>query len=221
MSRTWFLLSLLVVLVVGAVASTSASAFNREWEVCEEGTGTGTKYTEHKCTTSSGTGAWEWKVLPAGKSWSIVAQGGTFVLRGITQTINCKKLAHVGTIYGGVPGTDEENGSFTECITANIGCKVKSAGGTFGTIKVPDHPTKLEERSSKLVDNFEQNATAKEFVTLEFSPAKVTGNVTGIVGGGELNFPGPGSALKTFGATATLTGTSSQELANGWAVRAS
>jgi hypothetical protein len=233
MPRTRFLLSVLIVLAMSAIGSASAlAAFNRQWQTCVNvGAGNG-KFEESACKKEGGGKEWEWKTLAAGESKGVKDQGGTFVLNGITQTVTCKKVTSKGTIYGGTPGTDESSETFTECTTKNAGCKVRSAGGTFGSVVVPPSKTKLEEKSSKLVDNFEQNGT--EFVTLEFSPeneaacegegyvrGKVSGNVTGEVNGGELKFPSTGSALIYFGTAATLTGTSSQELAGGEGVRGS
>jgi hypothetical protein len=225
------LLSGLVIVAVSAVVSASASAaFNRQWQTCVNvGAGNGT-FENSLCTKPGGGKEWEWKTLLAGESRGVKDQGGEFVFKEITQTITCKKVTSKGTIYGGTPGTDESSETFTECTTKNTGCKVRSAGGTFGSVVVPPSKTKLEEKSSKLVDNFEQNGS--EFVTLEFSPenepacegegyvrGKVTGNVTGEVNGGELKFPSTGSNLIYFGTAATLTGTSSQELAGGGGVR--
>lgn len=220
-----------------------------QWDVCEEGTGTGTKYTEHKCTTVSGTGKWEWKVLTAAtETRKVISSGGEFKLKAGTLTVTCKKVADKGTITGGKPGTDlAEEIKFTECTTGEAGCEVKSAGGVLGTIVVTNIPTKLEQVTvgeeeievdlfeSKTIENKEKEKE-KEFVTLEFSGAscakpgyvttKVKGNVAAetVPGTGELNFPSPAitaaDTLNAFGVSATLTGKDTQELENGWAVTA-
>ena len=103
-------------------------------------------------------------------------------------------------------------------------------------------PTVLVERepsgggARKLADNFEQNPTTKEFVTLvfagtcsEYPETEVKGTVAAEVinltnGNIELNFPEPelkGNTLKAFGVAAKLTGRVREELENGWAFRAS
>jgi hypothetical protein len=218
-----------------------------EWEVCEEAAGEGkeppTKYDEHKCTTKAKALAlrkWQWSVLGAGVTKKVKSSGGTFTLTAGGKVITCTAVTDKGTITGGKPGTDlAENITFTGCTTKQAGCEVKSAGGTLGTIVVPNIPTKLEQRvvgeEEVVVDNFEQNATTKEFVTLEFSGAscagagyvttKVKGTVAAEVvpGTAELNFPATAlekDTLEAFGLKATLTGKDTQELENEWAFRA-
>ena len=116
-------------------------------------------------------------------------------------------------------------------------------------ISVVNIPTKLETRKNAkgaevTVDNFEQNPTTKEFVTLKFEAeagkscslfpeTKVKGTVAAEAGPGvgELNFPNPRfekDTLQAFGEESTLVGKDTQEVmqgsepfGEGWAVRAS
>jgi hypothetical protein len=234
------LVSLLAVFAVSAIASASASAFNLEWEVCEKGTGTGTKFGEHKCNTHPG-GAEEWEFKKLVGTKNVVSKGGAFTLEVAGKKITCTAVTDKGTITGGKPGTDlAEKIVFTGCKAGPNGCKAKSAGGAAETIEVTNIKTKLEEVAGKLVDKFEQKTvgTTKEFVTLEFEGAtcagegfvttKVKGNVAAECknlanGNVELNFPTPAIAqtpkLEAFGLAATLTGTTEEELENGWAHR--
>ena len=252
MSRTRLvMLSLLAVFAISAAASaSSASAFNLKWEVCEEGTGAGTKYTGHKCTTPSGTGKWEWKVLAAGETRNIVSwivPGTTYVLTVGTRVITCTGAEDAGTITGGTPGTDNIRVLFYGCTTSQVGCLVKTAHQANGIILVPNIETKLVERESsgggakKLADEFKETASLKEFVTLKFEPeagkscsefgteTKVKGQVAGEAinlanGNTEIKFPSPelkGNTIEAFGRPAKLTGRSEVELENGWAFRAS
>ena len=237
------MLSMLAVFAISAVASASASASSDEWRVCEEGTGTGIKYTEHKCTVESGTGKWEWKILAAGETRKVKSAGGTFTLTALGKTITCAAVADKGTITGGKPGKDlAETITFTGCTTKQAGCSVKTAGQVNGTIVVTNIPTKLEQRKNAkgeevVVDNFEQKeepvgSEKFQFVTLKFEgtcseypETKVKGTVAAEVvkGTGELNFPSPGlekDTLEAFGVGATLTGKDTQELENEWAVTA-
>lgn len=218
--------------------------FRRLWDVCEEGGGSGTKYKTHKCKSNeSGSGKWEWVVKESATyKENVKDSGGEFTLVAGGKTITCKKLKSEGTITGGMPGTDEATKiTFEECTTGQAGCNVKSAGGTLKTIVVTAIPTKLEERETSkgvtvLADNFEQNATTKRFVTLEFEPetgkscseypeTEVKGDVAAeiVTGTGELNFPSPelkGNTLQAFGDAAKLTGKDTQELTNEWAYTA-
>jgi hypothetical protein len=241
------LLCLLAVLSVSAVVSASASAaIERKWVVCVEGPTTEppTKYDNHKCNTKAkplSERKWEWVVVTTGKTEKVVSSGGEFKLVAGTKSITCKKVKDTGTITGATPGIGEATAiTFEECATGQTGCKVKSAGGTFGTINVTNIPTKLEERETStkvkvLADNFEQKTIGlnKEFVTLEFEPetgkscseypaTKVKGAVAAqVMETGELVFPNPelkGNTLEAFGIAAKLTGTDTQELENGWAV---
>jgi hypothetical protein len=214
-----------------------------EWEVCEKG---GTEeWSEHKCNAGKGTGEWSWKVLAAGKSYKVtskkVAGSGPEVLKVGTLTISCTEVTNKGTITG--PGKDlAENITFTGCTTGTTGCAVHSPGQPNGTIVLTNIPTKLEQRlvgeEEILVDNFEQNATTKEFVTLEFSgepckaakyvTTKVKGNVAAEVknlanGEVELDFPEPelpGNTLEAFGAKALFISRDELSLENEWALRA-
>ena len=242
------MLSLLAVFAISAVASASASAFNKQWEVCEKG---GTeKWSEHKCNAGKGTGEWSFLKLEAGNSYNIVSwivPGTTYVLTVGTRVITCTGAADAGTITGGTPGTDSISVLFYGCTTSQVGCLVMTAHQGHGIILVPNIPTVLVERepkgggAKKLADEFKEKAATKEFVTLKFEPeagkscsefgseTKVKGQVAGEVinlanGNGEINFPSPelkGNTLEAFGTTATLTGRSEVELENGWAFRAS
>lgn len=233
------ILCFFAVLAFGAVASASASAFNLEWEVCQEGTGAGTKFSEHKCNTHGGTEKWEFQKLVG--TQNVTSKGGSFTLEVAAKKITCTAVTDKGTITGGKPGTDlAEKITFKGCKAGPSGCKAKSAGGTSETIEVTGIKTQLEEVGGKLVDKFEQKTvgTKKEFVTLVFEGSTCAGEgfveteVKGDVaaecknlanGNVELNFPTPAIAqttsLKAFGLTATLTGTVEEELANGWAFR--
>jgi len=217
-----------------------------QWEVCEKG---GTeKFEEHKCSKKSSEGEWSWKVLEAGKSYKVTSKkapgSGPEVLTVGTLTISCTEVTNKGTITGGKPGTDlAENITFTGCTTGTTGCAVHSPTQPNGTIVLINIPTKLEQRvvgeEEVLVDNFEQNATTKEFVTLEFSgttcaaakyvTTKVKGGVAAEVtnltnGEVNLDFPEPAlekDTLEAFGLKALFTSPADElSLENGWALRA-
>ncbi|HWY91141.1 MAG TPA: hypothetical protein VNY31_10765 [Solirubrobacteraceae bacterium] len=239
------MLSLLAAFAVGAVASASASAASLEWEVCEELAGPGveppTKYDNHKCNTQIEALAkrkWEWRLL-TGEYLTLSKGTKEFKLEVGGKVIACSGVTDHGFILAG--GKDDATKIvFTGCKAGPNGCKAKSAGGVAETIEVTNIKTQLETIGGKLVDKFEQKTvgTTKEFVTLEFEGAtcagegfvktKVKGNVAAECknlanGNVELNFPKPAIAqtpkLEAFGLEATLTGTTEEELENGWAHR--
>ena len=228
------LVSLLAVFAVSAVASASASAAP-EWYVCEEGTGAGTKFTEHKCTTVSGTGKWEWiKLVGTKKVKSKNKAGVSFVFEGeaggVKVKITCKKVKDIGTITQGAPGKDTETAEFEECVVDKPGpglCVVSGGGGGAGTI-IATVLTKLVVEGT--VGDEQEPEAGKPFVTLEFAnkgtevcPLKgqafpVTGSAVGLFSGNVLKFTKATSKLKFGGHPATIEGEAELELENEWAV---
>jgi hypothetical protein len=92
-------------------------------------------------------------------------------------------------------------------------------------------PDLLVERAGVLADEFQENPTTKEFITLkflaetggscsEYPETKVKGQVAGKVNNAteSLEFTEPelaGNTLEAFGKAAKFFGTAKQELANG------
>ena len=124
------------------------------WQVCEEHPGAGKepppKYDEHKCNTQHKALAerkWEWKYLEEGKEYKIKSKGLIQILKvpGAGIEIECSAVTDVGTIKGGVPGTDEATSiKYTGCVVLKpAACKVKTAGLTFGNITVSNVKTEL------------------------------------------------------------------------------
>jgi len=233
------ILTLLALFAISAVASASASAeFKRLWDVCEIGGGSGTKFDNHMCNSHLLTEQkWEWvvKESPTYKE-KVVSSGGVFTLTAGGKKVECTAVTDKGTITGGKPGTDlTEEIKFTGCTANSKKCTAES-GATKGTIIVTNVPTVLIETGGKLADEFKENTTTKEFVTIKFDEAwepcpnfpttKVKGDVAAevVAGTGELNFPATPLTvpvhLEAFGVSATLVGKDTQELENGWAVTA-
>jgi hypothetical protein len=208
------LVALVAVLVVSAAASASASAFNLQWNV------NGAK-------------------LEAGETREVTGKGSayTFVLFG--HKLTCGASEGAETIVGGKPGTGKATLVFQKCSTEEVGCEVKSSGGTLGTIEFTGLPITLKEDSGPsgeklIVENIESKrpGTTKEWGELEFEAraggscseypsAKVKGSYAGklinLAGGSvELNFPT--EVLKTepeleyFGVRMTFTGKSTWKL---------
>jgi hypothetical protein len=203
----------------------------KRWWGCKEVAGEGkeppTKYDEHKCNTQAKElklRKWEWVKEAAGEKWKTVSKGGVFTLTAGTKVVTCKKVKDEGNSEE--LGKDEAtNITFEECSTSESKCLVKSKGGTNGTVVVTSVPTQLVERGGKLADEFKENATTKEFVTLQFEKegggacatlpeTKVKGQVAAECinlanGEIELNFPNPelpGNTLNAFGVASKLTG---------------
>jgi len=226
------LLSVLAAFAVSAVASaSSASAFEFRWWGCKEATGAGTKYEEHKCVKELGGGKWEWVKEAAGEQWSTFSKGGVFTLTAGTKVVTCKKVTDEG--FTEELGKDlATNVTFTECSTSEAKCLVKSkeVGGVNGRVVVKNVSTQLFKGTTSagaetLADEFKENATTKEFVTLQFekegggacatlTETKVKGHVAAECknlanGEVELNFPNPelkGNTLNAFGVASKLTG---------------
>jgi hypothetical protein len=233
------LLSLLAVLAVSAIASASASAaFKLEWEAAKCEAQAGGKYEESECNKEGATKAFElvFKALTGAETRTIESESlSAFKLEAGTKVITCQKNTGEGTAASAGKG-EATTITFTECATSEAGCNVKSAGQANGTIVVKAVPTKLVEREpggggvKKLANEFKENATTKEFVTLKFEPdagktctnfpeTKVQGQVAAIVenqtsgeenGDVNLTFPEPaelkGNTLKAFGIAAKLFG---------------
>jgi len=236
------MLSMLAVFAIGAVASATSSAFMLEWQVCEKVAAGSGKFENHLCKKEGGTKEWEWKTLAAGESRKVISEGGPFTLTAGTKTVTCNKVKNHGEIFGGHPGTDEVTVNFETCTTSEVGCKVKSKGtAKAGEVVVANVKTKLTERGTKLADEFKENATTKEFITLEFGKeengpeklktacptlpeTRVKGQVAAEIvnANEELNFPNPeltGNTLEAFGVAAKLVGKSKQTQENGWAIQ--
>jgi hypothetical protein len=206
------LVALVAVLAVSAVASASASAFNLQWNV------NGAK-------------------LEAGETREVTSKAGEYKFLVFGHSITCGASEVVETIIGGKPGTGKATLVFHKCSTEEVGCEVRSAGGTFGTIEFTSLPTKLEERKTSggtnvLAENIESKevGTTKEWGTLEFKgtcseypTGKVKGAYAGelrnLAGGSvELNFPNPelqADELGYFGVSMKFTGRSEGKLVGG------
>jgi len=251
MSRSrLIMLSLLAVFAIGAVTSASASAFKLETEVCKEKAGAGTeppeKFNNLHCNSKTKALAerkWEWVALMGTETEKLISAGGEFKLAAGTKTVTCKKVLDLGTVTSAGKG-EATRITFEECSTSETGCLVKSPEGTNGTVVVTKVPTALVEREpsgggpKKLAVEFKENATSKEFVTLQFEKSgggacstlpetkvkgQVAAEVTNLLNGNqELNFPSPelkGNSLEAFGVAAKLTGKDTEELESGAAFR--
>jgi hypothetical protein len=140
----------------------------------------------------------------------------------------------VGTVSPGTADLATEI-DFLGCTVNVANCLPHSPGAANGLILLQNIPTELvlaeEQNGTKILgDEFKENATTKEFVTIEFTgtgcspefPAstKVRGTITARINNTteELEFPTTelvGNTLKVFGLAATLVGSDKQMLTNG------
>jgi hypothetical protein len=196
------MLSLLAVFAFSAVVSASASAFKKEYEVCQVGTRgvePPEKFDNHTCSTKAKPLAereWSWQPIAAGTKFAVESAGGEFTLETVNLTVKCTAVTdeseplHVPT--SGIGPAGESEGlkiTFTGC-TANAGkCDVSSSGiAGDKTVVVNDIDNQLVERKTAggvtvLADEFIGQG---EFVTLKFKKeclgfveTKVTGQVAG------------------------------------------
>jgi hypothetical protein len=168
------LLSLVAAFALSAVASASASAMTLQWEVCEEGSGTGTKYPNSKCKESeAGSGTWEWKVLKKGDERSIESAGGPQKLIGRIGAnpieIECAEVQNDGVIKGGEPGTDEAHVIYHGCgiVGAEAGCSAKSPGKRGGVISLGVETKLVEIEAGVEGDEFKPPNEGTTFVEIE------------------------------------------------------
>jgi hypothetical protein len=153
------ILSIVAVLAMSAVAAAAASA--DEWEVQ---------------TVEGGAYA---KITGA-EDFNLEASGGAFTLKAGTLEVKCLKVTSAAELE--LTGKGEaESISFKECTTNNAECKLKSRGtAKVGEVVVNDIETQLKKGKTtlgaeKLIDTFKENATSKEFVTLEVGKKQKAG----------------------------------------------
>jgi hypothetical protein len=212
-----------------------------EWEVQKCEAVAGGIFTNGTCEVVGAGGFGEagaLEKLAAGKKRSVTSAGTAFTLTAAGKAVNCTAVTDKGTITGGKPGTDLATTiTFTGC-TANAGACTAESGAVKGTITVTEIPTKLEQRvvgeEEVLVDNFEQNVSKKEFVTLKFDKAKaecpgfpetkvkgsVAAEVKNLANEKEIELVFPKTpvekdTLEAFGVKATLEGTVTEKLTGG------
>jgi hypothetical protein len=226
--------------------------FKRIYEVCQEVTGEGTepptKFDNHLCNTKEKALAlrkWEWKPIAVGTKFAVEDKGGAFKLEGGGKSSDCTAVTSTGEIGAGGESTGLTL-KFTGCTNDPGTCEAFSKGKA-GTkeIEATGLTDQLVERETStgvtvLADEFKENATTKEFVTIEFKeganacpnyPAtKVKGQVAGecknttAAGQGEteLVFPNPAltaNSLEAFGVSSKLFGTATVSLVNKWSYR--
>lgn len=185
------LLSIMAVLVVGAVASASASA-TPYWEVCNKHSGAGTKYPTNKCKESEkGSGEYEWLKLEAGESETFTSSGEEQQLigklSGLEVEVRCSSVSDVGTIKGGEPGTDEATVVYHGCKKvfgqetsggAKVeikGCEAKSPGKVSGQIELVVDTKLVEYSAGKIGDEFTGTGTEGVFVEIELGKEETSG----------------------------------------------
>jgi hypothetical protein len=201
------ILSLMAVFAISAVASASASAEEHLWLV----------------NGARATGQ------------AVLGVGGLFTLTAGAKVVTCHKIHSLGTVTG--MNDLATSIHFLECEAGASGACLPftaEGGSVPGLILLLNIPTLLTLRltSTKVLvvaDEFKENATTKEFVTLKFSgtgcgtefpETKVKGNVAAVVDNStqSLLFTSPelkGNTLEAFGVAAKFVGTTNQTLTAG------
>ncbi len=140
---------LAAIFAVSMFASASASA---AWEQCgtEKAATAKSKYTEHQCTTASGTGGWAWEVAPLSEA---------SVTHGSLKLTDSKEKTEV-ECYGEGKGTLAK----VETVTV-ISCRtIKGCEANTVTAEARDLPWKTElfESESKKFEALEEEGTNGE-----------------------------------------------------------
>jgi hypothetical protein len=206
MSKVRFIIvSALAVLAISAAASASASAH-----------------------------AWLKNGNPITQTEHVLSQGGLFILVTGPKIIHCESVTDLALLF--TNGTDLAHEiHFLNCKTGQVGCDVHSHGAPNGLILVRNIPTVIVERENSakekvLADEFKENATTKEFVSILFlalaggscseygTETKVKGQIAAQISGELLVFPNPelkGNSLEAFGVASKLFGDDTQMFTNG------
>lgn len=243
------LVVMIAVLAFGAVASASASAFKKEYEVCQE---KGSGFTEHLCSTAGSPGAWSFQPIEAGKTFAVEGTSGVSILelqepgppvKPIVK-IECEedKTKAGGANNIGAGGKSEAEVEFIKCKVYIWNATTKAwvldpdcAVTEPIVVKTKD---KLVENGGVLEDEFEPKVAGEPFVTITIVTAKGTctlantypvkgtqlgklpGAGTGAVSH-TIEFKPSGSKLKVGTKFEGLfTSTETVKLANGWAWKA-
>jgi hypothetical protein len=140
-------LCLVAVFAASAMATASASAL--AWEDCQEGSGSGKKYTEHQCTTLMEPGGkWEWQTLSSPEA---VISTATLKLRDIKAVLGKNvEVECTGTDTGTIgPGAEDKISTVTVTSCKNL-------ANCPGTIKAEarnlEWKTELVEEGGKQKD---------------------------------------------------------------------
>lgn len=231
------LVALVAMFVVGAIASTSASAFSKPvWEVCStENPGTGIKYEDSQCAKESGTGEFAW--APVTKELKLTSAGGhqeiVVSTTPTTSIVTCEKVEGTGNIKPNGKG-EIANLLYTGCKINITGCAiVKTKGQPNGTIDISALKSTVTSAGDEITP-----ASGSTFATVEIGKKEkengeaekacgvletkdqLNGTIVAVVEGETLNFKG-GGALTLKGIKSEYLGKVTQKLENGSAFRES
>jgi hypothetical protein len=185
-------------------------------------------------STSASAHAWLKNSSPIIQTEHVLSEGGLFVFVAGARVIDCEKIIDLTLLL--TEGRDFAHSiHFLNCKTAQAGCDAHSARAPNGLILWPNIPTLIAERENSakekvLADEFKQNPTTKEFVTVLFlalaggscseygTESKIKGQVAAEIRGELLVFPNPelkGNTLEYFGVAAKMFGDETQMFTNG------
>ena len=171
-------LCLIATLALSAVVSTSASAKNPRWVICEVSKETRGQWEDALCAKHKTNSTHETKELKANETREIRAEASGVQKMGspaFKLTILCKKLKFKpgAALIGGEPGTDAETLVYEECeVEAKPNCKInKEAGGKAeittkpltSTLGYKTQKQEEEENQTDTITNFKPESGAVFF----------------------------------------------------------
>ncbi len=150
-------------------------------------------------------------------SLPVLTVGGLAILEASSKIIDCEKSHGLILILAGGRSFVHDI-HFLNCITSEAGCFVHSVGAANGLILLVNVPDLLVGRKQAgggtevVADEFKENPTTKEFITLKylgtctnFPETKIKGQFAGETTGELTLFPTPeleGNGLEAFGKAA-------------------
>jgi hypothetical protein len=219
-------LCLASMLVLGMAIASSASAAH--WLQCRENAGTGTKWTESKCSTASSSGKWEWREL---ETTEAVKTEGTLILKdtnvvGKTVTVQCS-----GTDEGTIGPKQFDR---TTVVTTASCSNVENCGGTIKAkaVNLPWQTMLRTEANGEIRDEIVSEVAGKEpgwEVTCtgvkDTCEANTTTAMENVQSKGVVNaiFDSKSAKAKCSGGTLSgeVTGRIVNRSSEGWAIRVS
>jgi hypothetical protein len=191
-------------------------------------------------STPASAHAWLKNGSPITQTEHVLSEGGLFIFETGPKIMDCEKVTDLTLLF--TNGTDLTHSlHFLNCKTGQAGCVVHSPGAPNGLILWPNIPSLIVERENSakekvLADEFKENPTTKEFVSLVFlalaggscseygTGTRLKGQIAAQISGELLVFPNPelkGNTLEFFGVASRLFGDETQMFTNGGVLSAS
>jgi hypothetical protein len=154
----------------------------------------------------------------------VLAESGLAILEFGSKIIDCEK-SHGLILVLSEGRSFVHDIHFLNCTTNETGCTPHSVGAPNGLILLVNVPDQLVLRGGKIADEFKENPTTNEFLTLKFlgtcanfPETKAKGQVAGETIGELTLFPNPeltGNTLELFGKAGKFLAHFKNKLVNG------